>query len=62
MWHPVQQHLPQQEIQKTDLSVQAHSLTNNETLKAATVVQQIMTERSEAMSEEDNNGSYKIGT
>jgi hypothetical protein len=44
----------QQEIQKTGLSVlQSPSLTNIETLKVATVVQQIMTELSEAVSEED---------
>jgi hypothetical protein len=47
------QHLPQQEIQETSLSVQAHSLTNNEILKVATVVQQIMRELSEAVSQEE---------
>jgi hypothetical protein len=36
---PVQQHLPQQEIQKTGLSIQAPSLPNNDTLKEATVIQ-----------------------
>jgi hypothetical protein len=51
--HPVQQHLPQQEIQKTGLSIQAPSSTNSETLKFATVVHQIMTELSEMVSEED---------
>jgi hypothetical protein len=49
--HPVQRHLPQQEIQKTGLSVQAPSSSNSETLKGAIVVQQIMTELSEAVSE-----------
>jgi hypothetical protein len=49
--HPVQQHLPQQEIQRTGLSVQAPRSTNSDTLKIATVVQQIMTEPSEAVSE-----------
>jgi hypothetical protein len=49
----VQQHLPQQEIQRTGLSVQAPRSTNSDTLKIATVVQQIMTEPSEAVSEKD---------
>jgi hypothetical protein len=49
----VQQHLPQQEIQRTGLSVQASSSTNNDTLKIATVVQQIITELSETVSEKD---------
>jgi hypothetical protein len=35
------------------LSVQAHSSTNNDTLKAATVMQQIITELSEDVSKED---------
>jgi hypothetical protein len=48
---PVQQHLPQQEIQRTGLSVQAPTSTNNDTLKAATLVQQIITKLSEAVSE-----------
>jgi hypothetical protein len=52
VWHPVQQHLPQQEIQKTGLSVQAPS-SINDTLKIATVVQLIVTELSEAASEKD---------
>jgi hypothetical protein len=52
MWHPMQ-HLPQQEIQKTGLSVQAHRSSNNETLKVATVAQQIMRELNEAVSEEE---------
>jgi hypothetical protein len=49
----VQQHFPQQEIQKTGLSVHTPSLSDSDTLKVATVVQQIMTESSEAVSEED---------
>jgi hypothetical protein len=51
--HPVQQHLPQQEIQKTSLSVQAPSWSDNDKLKAATVVRQIMKELSEAVSQGD---------
>jgi hypothetical protein len=51
--HPVQQQLPQQEIQKTGLSVQASSSSDNDKLKAATAVRQIMRELSEAVSEED---------
>jgi hypothetical protein len=47
------QHLPQQVIQRTDLSAQATSSTNNDTLKIASVVQQIMTELSQAVSEKD---------
>jgi hypothetical protein len=50
---PVQQHLPQQEIQKTGQSVQAPSSTNSDTLKIATVVPQIVTELIEAVSEKD---------
>jgi hypothetical protein len=53
MQHPVQQHLPQQEIQKTGLSVQTPGLSDNDMLKVATVVQQIMTELIEAVLEED---------
>jgi hypothetical protein len=49
----VKQHLPQHEIQRTGLSVQAPSSTNNDTLKIATVVQQIITELNEAVSEGD---------
>jgi hypothetical protein len=49
--HPVQQHLSQQKIQKTGLSVQAPSSSNNDTLKAITVEQQIITELNEAVSE-----------
>jgi hypothetical protein len=44
----VQQHLPE-----NSLSVQAPSSTNNDTLKIAIVVQQIVTEFSEALSEEN---------
>jgi hypothetical protein len=47
----VQQHLPQQEIQKTGLSVQAPSSVDNDTIKIAAVVQQIMTKLSESVSE-----------
>jgi hypothetical protein len=46
----VHQHLPQREIQRTGLSVQAPSSTNNDTLKIAILVQQIITELSEAVS------------
>jgi hypothetical protein len=49
--HPVQQHLPQEEIQKTRLSVQAPSSPNSETLKLAPVVRHIMRKLSEAVSE-----------
>jgi uncharacterized protein YggL (DUF469 family) len=51
--HPVQKHLPQQEFQKTGLSVQAPISSENEKLQVATVVRQIMKELSEAVSEED---------
>jgi hypothetical protein len=51
--HPVQQHLPQQEFQKTDQSVQSPSSSDNDKLKVATVVRQSMRELSEALSEED---------
>jgi hypothetical protein len=53
VWHPVQQHLPQQEIQKTGLTVQAPSSSDNDKLKVATVVRQIMRELSKAVSEKD---------
>jgi hypothetical protein len=46
-----QQYLPQKEFQKTGLSVQAPSSSNSDTV--ATVVHQIMTELSKAVSEED---------
>jgi hypothetical protein len=49
----VQQHLPQQEVQKRGLLVQAASSTNGGTLKVGTAVSQIMTELSEAVSEEE---------
>jgi hypothetical protein len=62
---PAQQHLPQQEIQKTGLSVQAPSLSNSAMLKVTTVEQQITTELSEAVSDKDKklylmkqNGRY----
>jgi hypothetical protein len=58
----VQQQLPQQEIQKTRLSVKAPSSSNNGMLKVVTVVQQIMTELNEAVSERQNNGNYGNGT
>jgi hypothetical protein len=50
---PVQQHLPQQELQKTVLSVQSPSSSDNDKLKSATAVRQIMKGFSEAVSEED---------
>jgi hypothetical protein len=55
----MQQHLPQQEIQRTGLSVQVPSSSNNDMLEVATVMQQIITELSEADSEKRNNGQYK---
>jgi hypothetical protein len=48
----VQQHLPQQEFQKTGLSAQALSSSDSDALKVATAVRQIMKELSEAVSEE----------
>jgi hypothetical protein len=50
---PMQQHLSQQEIQKTGLTVQASSSSNNDMLKVVTVVQQIITELNEYVSEKD---------
>jgi hypothetical protein len=50
---PTQQHLPQQEILRTGLSVQASSTSNNDTLIVATVAQLIISKLSEAMSEKD---------
>jgi hypothetical protein len=47
----VQQYLPQQEFQKTGLSVLAPSSSNNDNV--ATVVHQIIKELSEAASEKD---------
>jgi hypothetical protein len=49
----VQHHLSQQEIQRKRLSVQAPSSTNIDTLKITTVVQQIITELSGAVSEKN---------
>jgi hypothetical protein len=49
----MQQHLPQQEIQKTGLSVQVPSPSDNDTLKVVTVVRQIMTELSGNVSGKD---------
>jgi hypothetical protein len=49
----MQQHLPQKEIQRTSLPVQAPSSTKNDMLKTATVVEQIMTELSDAVSQKD---------
>jgi hypothetical protein len=49
----MQQHLTQQQIQMTGLSVQAPTSSNSGTLKAATVMQEIMTEHSEAVSGKD---------
>jgi hypothetical protein len=53
MQHPVQQQLQQHEFQKTDLSVQAPSSSDNDKLEVATAVRQSMRELSEAVSEED---------
>jgi hypothetical protein len=50
---PAQQHLPQQEIQKRGLSVQAPNSFDSYKSEVATVVQQIVTKLSEAVSEED---------
>jgi hypothetical protein len=57
---PVQQHLPREEIQRIDLSVQAPSSTND-TSKIATLVQHIMTELTEAVSENGKISHYKNG-
>jgi hypothetical protein len=57
----MQQHLPQQEIQKTGLSVEAPSLYYSDMLKAATVMQKIMIDLSEAVIKRQNNGHYKNG-
>jgi hypothetical protein len=43
----------QQEIQRTGLSVQAPSSTNNDTLKITIVMQQLMTDLSQDVSEKD---------
>jgi hypothetical protein len=44
-------HLPQREIQRTGLSVQAPSLTNSDTLKVTTAVQKIIKELNETVPE-----------
>jgi hypothetical protein len=49
----VQKHLPQQEIQKTSLSVKAPSSSDSDTIKVAAVVEQIITELIQAVSEKD---------
>jgi hypothetical protein len=56
---PVQQHLPQQEIQKTGLSIQAPSSSNSAVLKVATVEQQITIELSEAVPDKDKKLSLQ---
>jgi hypothetical protein len=50
---PLQQHLPQQEIQRPGLSVQARISINNDTLKVANLVQQIITKLGEVVSEKE---------
>jgi hypothetical protein len=50
---PCRIHLPQQAIQKTDLSIQAPNSSNNGTLKIVTVVKHITTELSKALPEKD---------
>jgi hypothetical protein len=50
---PVQQHLLQQEIPKTGLSLQASSSFTSDMLKFATLVKQRTTAQSEAVSEKD---------
>jgi hypothetical protein len=45
---------PQQEIQEIGLSVQALSSIKNDTIEVTTVVQQIMTELSETLSQAEN--------
>jgi hypothetical protein len=52
MGHPVRQHLPQKQIQKTGLSVQAPSSSINDMLKVAIAMQHAMMELSEAVSED----------
>jgi predicted site-specific integrase-resolvase len=47
----VQLHVPQQEIQKTDLSAKVPTSSYNDTVKVATAVEQIITDISEALSE-----------
>jgi hypothetical protein len=58
----VQQHLSQQEIQRIGMSVQVPSTAIIDKLKIAPVVLRFMTELSEAVTEKDKNGHYKIGT
>jgi hypothetical protein len=61
--HPVQQHLPQLQIQKTGLSAQVPTSSKNDTLKVGNVVQQIITGFNEDVSEKTkNDGHYKNGT
>jgi hypothetical protein len=60
--HPVQQHLPQEDFQKTGLSAQAPSLSDSDKLKVATVVRQIIKELTEALSGEHSNDRYNDGT
>jgi hypothetical protein len=49
----MQQHLAQQEIRRPGLSIQAPSLPKNDSLKISTVMQQIITELGETVSEKD---------
>jgi hypothetical protein len=58
----VQQHLSQQEIQRTGLSVQAPSSTNNETLKIATVVQHHDKAQWSCVRKRQMSDYYKHGT
>jgi hypothetical protein len=58
----MQQPLPTQEIQKTGLSVQTPSSSNNDMLKVAIEVEQIMIELSETVRKRQHNGHYKNGT
>jgi hypothetical protein len=51
--HPVQQHLWQKKIYKTGLSLQDANSSNSDRLNVTTEVQQIMTDLSEAVSDED---------
>jgi hypothetical protein len=46
--HPIQQHLPQQEFQRTGLSVHSSTSSDIDKLKVATVVQQIMKDQRRA--------------
>jgi hypothetical protein len=56
----VQYLLPQQEIQKTDLSAHGPISSSSDMLKVAIVEQRIMTELCEAVSgKEENNDHYK---